>query len=295
MASDPDFISRQTRESKRFYLNLNPPPEERLSVVCGGVERMLPDYIVERSGFPYFGIELVTEGHGWLVLEGKRFRLSRGVAFAYGPGIQHRIENAPPGAMRKYYLDIAGSEAQSLVTAAGLLSGKPVITARVGELTELWDKIDREAGENTSFSADICQLITRILLLKIRQRRITTGEKSIPKSFQTYEHVRAFIEKHYLDLSTIEEVAQACEVTPIYVSRLFKKHASIGAYQFLIRLRMHHAAELLLHEQMKVKDVAEVMGFADPFQFSRAFKRVYGVAPSKLVSRHESSSLPETR
>ncbi|QDV86813.1 AraC family transcriptional regulator [Stieleria sp.] len=294
MGRDPDFISRQTRESKRFYLDLNPPPDQRLSVVCGGVERMLPDYIVERSGFPYFGIELVTEGHGWLTLQGKRFRLSRGMAFAYGPGIRHRIENAPPGAMRKYYLDISGWEAKSLVAAAGLLRGKPVVTARVGELTELWDTIDREAGENTRFSPEICQLVTRTLLMKIRQRQITTGEKSIPKSFRTYEHVRAFIEKNFLDLTTIEQVAQACQVTPIYISRLFKKHASIGAYQFLIRLRMHHAAELLLHEQMKVRDVAEVMGFADPFQFSRAFKRVYGVAPSKLVSRHESSSLPET-
>ncbi|MEO1618243.1 MAG: AraC family transcriptional regulator [Planctomycetota bacterium] len=290
MSNEPDFISQQTRESKRFYLNLDPPPDVQLAVVCGGVERTSPDYVVERSDFPFFGVELVAEGDGGLTLGQRTFRLTAGSTFAYGPGIPHRIVNRTQAGMRKYYLDLHGHDAKRILTDAGLLSGEPIVTGSIGEITDLWDSIEREAREGTELTPEICQLLSRVLLLKIKQRRLASGEQRIPKAYRTYESIRRHIENNYLRTTSIEQVAEECDVTPVYVSRLFKKYSSTGAYQFLLRLRMNHAAELLMHERLKVQDIARQMGFADPFQFSRAFKRVYGFAPSKLVNRDESKS-----
>ncbi|TWU46247.1 HTH-type transcriptional activator Btr [Rubripirellula tenax] len=281
MSIEPAFISRQTVDARRFYLDLDPPLDAPLRVVCGGVERMREDYVVERSDFPYFGIELVTEGSGSLWLDDRHFSLGQGVTFAYGPGIPHRIENVSSPAMRKYYLDVVGTEAKQLLESAGLLSGRPVLIGRQIELTDLWDAIAGEAREHSAISVDVCQMLARILVLKIRQRRITDG-KTMPAAYNTYETIRRYIENNYLSVSSIEEVSKGCDVSSIYVSRLFKRYSETGAYQFLLRLRMNHAAEMLIENRLKVQEVADVMGFSDAFQFSRAFKRVYGVAPSRL-------------
>ncbi|MEM6472268.1 MAG: AraC family transcriptional regulator [Planctomycetota bacterium] len=288
MSTEPDFISQQTRESKRFYLNLDPSPGESLVVVCGGVERTSIDYIVERSDFPFFGVELVAEGNGSLTLGRRNFRIATGSVFAYGPGIPHRIENHTPSGMRKYFLDLHGEQAKTLLQDAGLLKNEPIVAGGIAELTDLWEGISREAREGTDFAPEICQLLSRLLLLKVKQRRLATGEQRIPKAYRTYESIRRHIEDNYLRTTSIEQVADECDITPVYISRLFKKYSTTGAYQFLLRLRMNHAAELLMHERLKVQDIAKRMGFADPFQFSRAFKRVYGFAPSKLVNRDES-------
>lgn len=289
MSGEPDFISRQTIDSRRFYLDLDPPMDCSLSVVCGGVEKTQSDYVIERSDFPYFGIELVTEGYGRLQLAENSFGLSRGVAFAYGPGIHHRIENRQPGTMRKYFIDIVGTEAEQLLIKAGLLNGTPVLIGGLAELTDIWEAIGREARESMGSAAEICQLLVRLLLLKLRQRQIRIGQR-MPASYATYERVRRYIEAEYDILTTIEQVAEGCDLTPIYVSRLFKKYASAGAYQFLLRMRMNHAADLLASQQMKVCDVAQALGFSDQFQFSRAFKRVFGIPPSKLVERSENGN-----
>jgi hypothetical protein len=45
----PDFVSRQVTEARRFFLNLNPDRHASLEVVSGGVERMGPDYVVQRT------------------------------------------------------------------------------------------------------------------------------------------------------------------------------------------------------------------------------------------------------
>jgi AraC-like DNA-binding protein len=239
---------------------------------------------VDREDFPYFGVELVTGGQGTVSWGGRSYQLSRGVAFAYAPRQKHRIENTPPGGMSKYYLDLAGAEAEERIRDAGPLEGSPILLSNIPELTGLLDAIDLEARGNSRTSLEICQLFANILLMKICERRIASNA-NVPSSFHTFEAVYRCIEERFLSVSTVDEIANAGGISPIYLARLFKRYSSTGAYQFLMRLRMNYAAELLVHEGLMVQQVAMRLGYNDQYQFSRAFKRVYGVPPSSLRSR----------
>ena len=75
-STEPAFVSQQVTEARRYYLNLNPLRKAAFTVVCGGVERMRPEYVVIRRDFPYFAVELVAEGEGTLLLHGRRLHLA---------------------------------------------------------------------------------------------------------------------------------------------------------------------------------------------------------------------------
>jgi len=282
MTGEPDFVSRQTHDARRFYLNLQPSEKQPLTLVCGGVERMNADYVVQRADFPYYAIEWVSEGRGLLTMGGREHELASGSLFAYGPGIPHRILNLAPDNMRKYYLDLAGNEAASWLRELGLLNGRPVTIGRPHEFVELWNLIDREARDVGDHSQEICRTLVRVVMQKVQQRMVSsrTGESS--EAFQTFETARRLIEERFLEFRTVEEVAAEIGFSPIYLSRLFKRFAGSGAYRYLLRLRMNYAAELILERGLKVSVVADRLRYADAFQFSRAFKRVYGVPPSSL-------------
>ncbi len=282
MNGDPEFVSRQTHDARRFYLNLQPSATAPLALVCGGVERMNDDYVVERADFPYYAIEWVSEGRGLLQMGNKEHELGRGSLFAYGPGISHRIQNLAPDNMRKFYLDLAGREVVKSLRELGLLNGHPVTIARTYEFIELWNLIDREARDVGEHSVAVCDSLIRLLLQKIRQRMTSSDIDESTEAFQTFELARNLVETRFLEFRTVEEVATELGISPIYLSRLFKRFAGSGAYRFLLRLRMNYAAELLLERGLKVRAVAEHLRYADAFQFSRAFKRVYGVPPSSL-------------
>lgn len=286
MNTEPDFVSRQTHEARRFYLDLHPSENKPLTVVCGGVERMDADYLVERNDFPYHAIEWVCEGKGLLTMGGKEHELATGSLFAYGPGIAHRIRNLAPSKMRKYYLDLAGTEAAATLAHLGLLDQHPISVSQPYELVELWNMIDREARDVGDRSQQICESLARVLLQKIGQRKLLSNRRDFTAAFHTFETVRKLMEDRFLEFKTVEDVATEMGISSIYLSRLFKRFAGSGAYRFLLRLRMNHAAELLLERGLKVRAVAERLHYADAFQFSRAFKRVYGVPPSSL-SRNE--------
>ena len=287
---EPAFVSHQVSDARRYYLNLKPSPRSPLTVVCGGVERMHSDYVVKRDDFPYFAIELVTEGTGTLMLNGRRYPLSPGVVFAYGPGVPHTIRNDPRRPMRKYYVDFAGREARTLLKATPLGAWKAMQVPTSHELVEIFEGLSREAVDDSTVAHAICTNLMRLLLLKITQRAVSGG-RGMPRSFATYERIRRHVETHFLRLQTVEAIARECHVTPMYVARLFRRFARTGAYQFLLRLQMNRAAEYLLDEGLLVKEAAARLGFPDAFQFSRTFKRIHGVPPTQLLGarRHSPS------
>jgi AraC-like DNA-binding protein len=167
-----------------------------------------------------------------------------------------------------------------LLDASGLGQWRTLRVGAVHEVTENFHALGREARGEGALGHALCETLARFLLLKVQQNSVP-GARSVPRSFMTYERLRRHIEAHYRRLRTVEELALECGVTQVHVSRLFQRFAQTGAYQFLLRLKMNDAAELL-DNGLLVKEVAERLGFADAFQFSRAFKRVQGVSPTRF-------------
>lgn len=99
-------------------------------------------------------------------------------------------------------------------------------------------------------------------------------------AFSTYQSCREFIRNHSLTLKSLEEIAEACHVDEAYLCRLFSRFDDQSPYQYLMQLKMSAAAVRLQGEGKLVKQVAYELGFNDPFHFSRAFKKVFGLSPA---------------
>jgi YesN/AraC family two-component response regulator len=91
------------------------------------------------------------------------------------------------------------------------------------------------------------------------------------------------MQSHHATLQTVNEVAEACHVDRAYLSRLIKRYAHEGAYQYLVRLKMQHAAELLVKEKQSLVNAAQAVGYDDAALFSKVFKRVHGMSPRQFM------------
>ena len=88
---------------------------------------------------------------------------------------------------------------------------------------------------------------------------------------------------NYFRIKTVDELANELHIDPAYLSRVFRRFHNHSPYRFLVRLKMKHAASLLLSSSRLVKDIAFELGFENPFHFSRTFKSVYGVSPENFL------------
>lgn len=81
---------------------------------------------------------------------------------------------------------------------------------------------------------------------------------------------------------TVSEIARQLEVSPSYLSRLFKRKRNSTLQEYLVRAKMVRSASLLLIEPgLKIGRLAELMGFIDTEYFASVFKKNFGISPGK--------------
>ncbi len=119
---------------------------------------------------------------------------------------------------------------------------------------------------------------------KIRERldNCQNGGEQKPKAY--YEQILYNVEKYVRQeyrTATLEQAAQRVNLSPAYLSRVFKEKSGEGFSELLLRTRMEKAKELLADPQYKSYDIAFFLGYDNPKSFSRAFKTYYQMSPSE--------------
>lgn len=94
-------------------------------------------------------------------------------------------------------------------------------------------------------------------------------------------HVWNQVECHLADNWTLDQLAEFANMSKEHLRRLCTRSLGRSPMQHVTYLRMHRAAERLMTTNDSVAQIAEQVGFANPFAFSDAFKRWIGCRPSK--------------
>ncbi len=285
----PEFMSNQVSEVHYYYLDLQPKPSSGITVVCGGREKCNPEYVIHKRRFRFQSIECVAQGCGELIIGRKKFPLNAGSVFSYGPNIPHTIRNDPENPMVKYFVDFIGTEASRLRMGSPLRNGVVRLSAP-GEILDIFDDLQRQGSRNAPGAPAICSALVRLMILKVGSLAIPEGEID-PRALATYRRCREQIEQKFVELNSLAGIAQVCHVDPAYICRLFQRFDHQSPYRYLLRLKMNRAAELLMSSQLLVKEVAEKLGFDDPYHFSRVFKSVHHISPVQFVNRGHRSTV----
>jgi AraC-like DNA-binding protein len=282
MPEDPSpnsYISPDVESSRLFFLD--PIEDEDFAVVFGGFERCEADYQIDRRNFPWFSLEFVSHGAGTVRLGETESELMPGSFFVYGPSLPHRITSSPDQPLGKYFVGFTGAGVEEFLERYGM---QPGVVARCqnGEpIRRTFDTLIDRGVRKSRLARPLCDTITRQLLLMCRDDAADPGSTDTP-AFTTFTRAKEFIERNFLDLTTLDAIAKACGVDGPYLCRLFARFHGGSPYQFLTRLRMEHASRILLESDATVKSVAAALGFKDPFHFSRVFKSVHHVPPSRF-------------
>lgn len=91
--------------------------------------------------------------------------------------------------------------------------------------------------------------------------------------------------KNLQNSPSVQEIADACNVSYGKLSQIFKQHTQYSPLQFLQHYKFCYANRLL-HEGTSIRDVASMLGYSDQFSFSKQFKRSMGISPSES-QRHQ--------
>ncbi len=98
-----------------------------------------------------------------------------------------------------------------------------------------------------------------------------------------------YICKHFQDHDLrLEDIEEATETSSKYLQRIFKERVGISIYQYIIKLRLDTAVDLLINSNYTISEISYMVGYHDRCTFSELFKKHYGCYPTQYVSNQTS-------
>ena len=90
-----------------------------------------------------------------------------------------------------------------------------------------------------------------------------------------------YLEEHYAEKLTLQEVADACYVSQWHLSKLLNRDTKKNFYDLLNNRRIRAAKELLADPSLRIGDIGEMIGYADPAHFARVFRKIAGMSANE--------------
>ena len=115
-----------------------------------------------------------------------------------------------------------------------------------------------------------------LIMDKVQEARFSSNGSAIVKN------VRKFLDMHYASEISLTTLSEQFHINSAYLSELFKYHVGQNFSDYLIQLRVENAKVLLKDRQLKIIDVAYLVGFSNSGYFSTVFKKHVGKTPAEF-------------
>lgn len=264
-------------------------PNERyidLTLFQYGWEKCLPSHSYGPAARNHYLFHYVLDGIGTLYSndsqgQTRTLRLKKNQGFLICPGQVNTYIADPENPWEYAWVEFDGLRAREFLDAAGLDADTPVYHSHQKELRErMRDELLAIVHNKDSSLFQIGHLYLFLDLMiqsSFNHKSIKQGKL---KDFYIREAI-TFIEQNYTHAITIEDIASFCNLNRSYLGKLFRDELNQTPQQFLIYYRMNQATELLKFSEMTVAEVGKMVGYPNQLHFSRAFKNVFGMSPSK--------------
>ena len=120
--------------------------------------------------------------------------------------------------------------------------------------------------------------------LTVRVRRV--AEK--PRGSGHVERCKDYVRKHYREKIYLDDVAEVLEISPTYLSRLFKKETGQCLQDYINSERVRRAADLLTYSTLSLADIAEYVHFPNQSYFGKIFKQQKHMTPKEYRDKFAS-------
>lgn len=232
----------------------------------------------------------ISEGEGTFIIEGKTYMAAKGDILIYNKGVIHEEWSNPENPLKTYFCGIAGLSIEGLKELHIIPSDvEPVI--RRNKYSAKAEVYISEIFQESALQADgyqvICQnLLTSLITVVIRIIKLQNINASSEKSDSLSHQIKEYIDKHYTKNISLNDLADTLFVSPYYLSHVFKKDMNLSPIHYLITRRMGEAKRLLVSTDMKVREVAQMVGYDNPNYFTMLFKKFTGESPKKFKEKH---------
>lgn len=231
--------------------------------------------IVTTKPPPHYQLAFKTSGHSTIIYNGKQLEFKTG-SLLYLP----MVNSQPTVRYEKYIVEEGSSIVIFFMSGEKLpeeafvydLENPQTACDLFRQLYNTW------AGKSQSYYCDCMSLVYK--LISQLQRRSLTGRDTAYYRNRLIRSV-AYIHNHFREVKLDQHrLAEISGMNYDYFRHVFREAYGLSPVQYINRLKIENAKELLASRLYSIQEISELTGFANQYYFSRCFKNLTGVTPT---------------
>ena len=144
------------------------------------------------------------------------------------------------------------------------------------------DLVSEFHSADTSFKAlSLDSLITRMILSLVRGQS-ECMDNVAESGKELMARLLNYIDSNFLYIQSLDELANYFGYSYNHLYKIFKKYGGETIHAYLLRTKMEYAKDQL-SKNRKVSEVSRILGYTTPYNFSRAYKKFFGISPSSKI------------
>lgn len=264
----------------RLERNNDMDSKDFLQVNCCGIyEQTAENAVTVRPlGRKDYQLIIIAKGGAVFLHNGKEIILSGGEMILIPPF--ERNEYRYTDYVDAMWIHFTGTAAEKIVRQYDI---EPFCKYRISDTTHFFvyaEKIIKEFQLQKVGFMNNCNgyLLNMLTLVKRRidAQFFAENHRAVPDLTLAIDEMQTDFSKN----TNISGYAEMFNISVSYFIHLFTQQFGVSPYQYLLNIRMSQAKYLLTETNMPINDIADNIGYDDPFYFSRIFKKHIGVSPS---------------
>lgn len=240
-------------------------------------------------------LNIVEHGEGHYIINGKRYPICKGDIFVINNREPHMAVHDAELSLTVLVFDInllwSNKGISQFLTP--FLSRKQKFSHRItmknshyAEMAELFERIAieqerKEAGWQIAIQSLLMYLLTQVYRCYEEKQELEDGREDFQRMYARICVIFEYIEKHFTEKITLEQLAQEVSMSPHYLCKCFKKVTGRTLFAYVEQMRVQYACYLLRTTQDSIMDLALESGFNTVSYFNRIFKKYKGCTPKE--------------
>ena len=251
-----------------------------LRLIRAGRNIAKPGYEVGPQIRNDYSLHFVLEGEVRFTQGRQQHVVKEGSLFCIHPNVTfHTVNGQPDKRLRMFWIAFSGEQAAALLGSIGIVDDHYCLTDRITSgvqkgIERVIAAFSRQDGGHGDLH----------LLAKVYELFDALTETGEPDAWHRQEDWLQkgidYLNLHYREMVTVEDVAAYVGVNRSHFTRKFVGKMNMPPNRYILSLKMNEAMRLLSGSVMSVGEIALSLGYSDIYSFTRAFKKMNGIAPS---------------
>lgn len=234
-----------------------------------------------------------VEGSGEIDLGDKKYILQPNSYFIIPPNIKHHYRSSTKNPWTIFWTHILGKNAEILYKRFKKIHKSQVVSIPRSERRQKnFMKIMTilESGYETTALEYANLTLYHLITQMIYHSAINTSEIKT----DVVSNSISFLNKNLHKTFKVEDLAEEQNLSVSRYSEIFKKKTGYSPIQYFNKLKIEKSCQYLYFTDLGIKEICAKIGYYDPYYYSRAFKKLMGMPPSKYRKIYQTSKKPKT-